>query len=445
MTSSSYQYVSEATYAAKRTSGQGGEGKRWSSLDVVGEALRWETGHYVEHFANRGLQPAQPIFVGGMSDPVEIQRWHDRLVSVALAPVKKRPRVETERGMEAQRSNSPVLLSLVASYPEQGLLSETEIMKLAMDERERYMRELIAKRREETLHSPAFTAWRDKTLEWAKQRYGEKRLRLAVVHYDESHIHMHVVFDDEGRSVKHLSLHAKEPPRKASTPKERKAAYQKAGTAMQDSYYVAVAQPLGIGRISPTPRQHMSNAQRQAMKTREIAQAAADEMMRQVHVESRRLSEAAKVEAQTIERNAQERARRDIADAHAKAEADLARIKAAQLEEMATLRREAQEDAARIRQAAKAEVAIQREEMLAKLRAEMDELGRTERARVVAETKAEIGKQIDRLYARDESWEMLIEYAVPNKAARLRMRKAFGLGGKIPRPAPKTDDSSQSA
>lgn len=395
MSSPTYQYVSEAAYAAKRTPSRGGARNiRWSSLDVLGEALRWRSGHYLSHFANRGITPAEPIFVDGMADPDDILAWHERLASVALAPDSSRPQMMTARGLERQRENSPVLLSVVAGYPESGLLSEVDLMQLDLSARERYMRELIATRREETLQSSEFMAWRDKTLQWAKDRYGANRLRLAVVHYDESHIHMHILFDDEGRTVKPMSLHASEPLRGESSPAQRVAAYKEAGRKMQDSYHAAVAQPLGIGRVSPAPRGRMSSAERKAARARERAQLEADGIVRQAQEESRLLMAAAHMEAEAVRRTAVERARRDAEAAYAQVETDLARL---------------------------------REQKTFEMDREIEQIRTAERTRVVAEIRDQMSDALAIFRNREANWLQLLKEFLPDEGERTRAMAAAGL------------------
>lgn len=399
MAKQGYQFVSEMPYAAKRISARPrlktGRMDRWSTLDIVGEALRWQDGAHLMHFANRGMAPHPPIFVDGMTSDDEVRAWHDELVRVALAPGAERPLMMTARGVERQRENSPVMLTVVAGYPQPELKSEPEILEMALEDRQRYMHELIERRKAETLESEHFKAWRDRTLAWAKKRYKSLTLRLAVVHYDESHIHMHLIFDDHGRTVKPHSLHAAaQSLGPAASRQEQKAAYAAAGVALQDSYHQEVAGPLGIGRISPTPRGRATAAERKAAKAQRAADAALERTRREYEEETCRMRAAHAMQAEADRRNAAARAAREAAAAHEKMQADIAAL---------------------------------RERQLAQLAEEMEAMRAAQRARAVAEIREQAGEALARVHAREATWAKLLEEAVPDPQERARMMAAVGL------------------
>lgn len=96
-------------YAAKRIPAksrlQAGKADRWSSLDVLGEALRWSDAAHMLHFVNLGMRSEPPIIVDGMTDDAEIPAWYDRLERVALAPDDSRPKmmIACQGGASAQQ------------------------------------------------------------------------------------------------------------------------------------------------------------------------------------------------------------------------------------------------------------------------------------------------------------------------------------------------------
>ena len=224
-----FQFIREECYALVRSQpapsrqakpGDRGRGKL-SAGEVIDELIR-EAGA-----CPHVTQPCDPKVLFGLA-PNEMQSWFTCLRALAASV-----RVETVRGNRKQRSDTPVLIGVVASYPQKA------------DE-----------------DDPLYVEWRARTVRFLKDHYG-KNLVTIMEHTDErfGHIHAHVA--NNGESVKvlhagHLALQncAKD----GGSSKQQSDAYKAGCRTFQDNYFRSVAVYCGLARVGPR-RTRKSRAQ----------------------------------------------------------------------------------------------------------------------------------------------------------------------------------------
>jgi hypothetical protein len=232
------QFFNEAGYSISRAAGApsryGSPGRRrYSASEILREAAR-VPGHCA-HVA----QPAPPRTLFGL-DAHQLLSWCES----ELEPKARSIRVSTTRlGRRRQRSDTPVLLVAVASYP--GPPDPNDA---------------------------GYVAWRDAVIQWAIGHYGS-HLRSILEHVDESYGHLHIVVDDEGRSVKPLmaghraAMEAKQERRSKA---EQGAAYQHGCRQLQEEFWEAVGKPCDLARMSASPRPRRSRAAHLAAKEKHL-------------------------------------------------------------------------------------------------------------------------------------------------------------------------------
>jgi hypothetical protein len=228
------QFFNEAGYSISRAAGApsryGSPGrKRYSAREILSEAAR-VPGHCA-HVA----QPSPPRTLFGLDANQLLSWWDSELepkASSILVPT-------TKLGRRRQRSDTPVLLVAVASYP--GSPDHT---------------------------NAGYVAWRDAVVRWAMDRYG-LHLRSILEHVDESYGHLHIVIDNQGRSVKPLMAGhraAMEVKQQCHSRAEQGAAYQAGCRQLQEEFWQAVGRPCDLARMSASPRPRRSRAAHLAAK-----------------------------------------------------------------------------------------------------------------------------------------------------------------------------------
>jgi hypothetical protein len=224
-----FQFLRQECYASVRSqtapTKSGGKrlggGKR-AAREIVAEATRApDSTPHVQH-------PAPPRVLHGI-DTDELLIWCEQLETVARDQTVPMRDGKTRR----QRSDTPILMGMVASYP--GPADEGD---------------------------PEYVRWRDLTAAWSLKRYGDTVVSI-LEHTDEPHGHVHVLVASGGRSVKPLhagyaaSLAAQNA---GATRKEQGIAYAGGCRALQDDYHQQVAIPCGLARIGPR-RRRLSRAE----------------------------------------------------------------------------------------------------------------------------------------------------------------------------------------
>jgi len=134
---------------------------------------------------------------------------------------------KAKSGNKTQRSDTPILLGVVASYP--GPSDDSD---------------------------PQYVIWKKKTVDFLKSHYGEK-LFSVIEHTDEANGHLHAYVSDEGRSVKTIHAgHSAQLKVKLSggSSKEGSAAYKNAQRALLDKFQMEVGVYSGLSRIGAGKR-----------------------------------------------------------------------------------------------------------------------------------------------------------------------------------------------
>lgn len=236
-----YQFYREECYAKIRSQGapsgrKGGAREKRGKLsarEVIAEAVR--SSEAVPHI----MAPSPPRCIFGVDDG-ELPMWLDQLEACADDVM-----VQTTNGERHQRSDTPILMGVVASYPRPASDSD----KL-------------------------YVEWRTKALEFMQQRYGV-RLVSVLEHRDEAFGHIHGFVADSGRSVKpwhagHAATLASK--RRGEAKKTQSDEYKNGMRALQDAFFRSVGIETGLARIGPRkPRK--SRAAWQAEKQQNIATA----------------------------------------------------------------------------------------------------------------------------------------------------------------------------
>jgi len=375
-------FIREESYAAVRGQGRpmkkkGGDGKqqrgpaKWSLADIIAELLRLEGGSALMHFgADAGRDHAPPVFVDGVGYSADkLQQWHAELLQKAAEA-----KVERSGKMQKQWADTPILLSVVASYPS---ASAPPVDPEATSDQRRAAHAELVKSRLEIIKQPEFTNWRDLTVGWAQMRYGAERIAYAVIHLDETEIHLHIGADAEGYSVRPLMAGASAAlavAKARGTRKEQQTANNKGKAELLDSYQREVGEPCGLARTGPTPRKRMSSTDLKKAKTKALC----DELERRAHEEARRLAKAAEAEAKAVVATARARAAKEV----------------------------------------KGQMAQAKEDMRA-----AHKLYEADRAR---KREAEL-EEIQKLHAREEGWKALLAELTPDPSERARALSRFGL------------------
>jgi len=212
-------------------------GQNWSARDVIAEALR------LPDHCRHVTDPVAPIAHHG----VQPQDLLDALKK--LEEKSEAVMVDTSRGKRRQRSDTLILIGLVASFP------------LPPSERER----------------DEVQVWIKRTIAWLLQKFGKDHVMSILEHVDENNIHLHVYVHNNGHSVKPLMVGHRErlSAIDADLPAaEVRAAYRDAMIRFQDEYFSDVCESLGLARKSPAPRPRLSRTayiaqQRQELERRE--------------------------------------------------------------------------------------------------------------------------------------------------------------------------------
>lgn len=236
-----FQFIREECYATIRSqaapSGKHGKARtgrgKLSAREVIAEAIR------ADGAAPHVSAPQPPRSIYGL-EANELPLWLDQIESMAL-DVK----VPTSHGERRQRSDTPILLGVVASYPAKA--DETD---------------------------PLYILWRKKTVEFFKQRYGSALISV-LEHTDENFGHLHAEITNRGMSVK--SLHAGhsamlDSAKRGETKKIQSDAYKKGARKLQDDFYKLVGVESGLARIGPNKRRK-TRSEWQAEKQSNLASA----------------------------------------------------------------------------------------------------------------------------------------------------------------------------
>ena len=150
----------------------------------------------------------------------------------------------SRNGTYYERRQSPttvILLGAVASYP--GAPEDAD---------ERYL------------------VWKKLVIEWATTHYGTHLISI-IEHVDEPSGHLHILVADDGHGVKRLTAEdagIKQAKAQELRGKAFGAVVDAARSRLQDAFYAAVSAPLGIARMSasPKPRQSYSRAKAAQLK-----------------------------------------------------------------------------------------------------------------------------------------------------------------------------------
>lgn len=223
-----YQFIRQEAYARVPAFR-----KTWTASDVILEAIR-EHGH-CPHVTS----PKMPVLHYG-APPSDLPR-----ILAELEELSKKAEVPTSKGVRRQRSDTPILIALVASLP------------YPPSQRS----------------DPQVQMWIEATIKWLRDQYGDAHLISVIEHIDEGFIHLHAYVHNHGRSVKPLMaghkevIAAKLSGRGADKPST---VYRAAMVRFQDDYHAAVCAPLGIARKSATPRPRLSRTAYIARRAKEL-------------------------------------------------------------------------------------------------------------------------------------------------------------------------------
>lgn len=216
-----YQFGHVEAYARKPQKGA------WSIRDVAAEAERKrEHCMHVE-------QPQEPIRVFGCSPSEAVEQAEAWGAQAKDAKGRK------------LRSDAPVLLAGVLSYPRQG---------------------------------EEWPEFKEKALAWLKSEYGDN-LVSVIEHQDEQHPHIHFyAVPKPGQSFNNLHqgrAAAAEAKRKGETKAAQQYAHNNAMRDWQDRLYQAVGREFGLARLGPK-RQRLTRAEWVAQQAAQKAIAAVE-------------------------------------------------------------------------------------------------------------------------------------------------------------------------
>lgn len=215
-----FQFIREECYAKVRSqgapTGKKGNARRQrgkiSAREAIAEACRLPNAS--PHVA----EPLLPRCLAGLQAD-ELPIWLEQLEDCARAVM-----VKSSRGMRRQRSDTPILIGTVASYP--------------------------AKAND---NDPLYVQWREKTLAFLTARYGTKLISV-LEHTDEPYGHVHAFVSDAGRTVKpfHAGHAASLLAAGSGAPKKAQSEAYKGGVRkLQDDFFLQVGSQTGLARIGP--------------------------------------------------------------------------------------------------------------------------------------------------------------------------------------------------
>ena len=231
MTAEFKSFCSEKCYAIKPSAipnhvyNPGGE-THTPSLDFIIGELNRENSKYTKHIAN----PIPPTPIYGLH-PSRLRELEAEIVEGA----SRETETYTRRGKthtRAQRKTTPILLVMIAHWPEPGMEP-----------------------------TPKRERWARRVVRLAKSRFGSM-LKCVLAHaYDESAYHLHLVVADGGKSMKKHSagnnwsadLLRRNP---KATRKDLAQEYRAGLSAMQQWFHGWAGEAFGHIR-SPTPRKRM--------------------------------------------------------------------------------------------------------------------------------------------------------------------------------------------
>jgi hypothetical protein len=261
-----YQFIHIEHYA--RQAPTKAKTKKWTAREIADEADRKPSA--CSHVEN----PKPPRVLMGMSASEVVDFAEREVEKEAITAITKAGK-KFSRGV---RSDVPILLAGVASYPAEGL---------------------------------DYEEWRDLSLDWLKKKYGNG-LRSVIEHTDEAHPHLHfyVVADKPSRTrdLYHDGYKEQEAAKKMGmTPHEASGLYRAAMRDWQNSYFESVSLKVGLGRVGPH-RKRLSRAEWQEEKARN------DEIKEHLK-NAREASGLASVQAQEIIDRASEEAKKKLNEA----------------------------------------------------------------------------------------------------------------------------------
>ena len=203
----------------------------WNVAQWINELIRVPANSH--HVTNK-LVP-ESIFGLGID---ELPAYCEELLKKAAAqPETYRRRGKTH--VRKQKITQPILLCVVASYPEPDMQDTPERRK-----------------------------WLALTTQTMIDWYGEK-LKFGVAHSDESMFHVHYLIDDNAAPVRHL--HAGHAASDAQPVKAKKGEAYRAGCQqLLDEFWERVGKPMGWLRMSPNPRPHGRVSRSQAQRNRQL-------------------------------------------------------------------------------------------------------------------------------------------------------------------------------
>lgn len=222
-----YQFFREETYGQFRSqgapttrAGKPSRGRRapgkLSAGDILAEACRIAGSH--PHVKT----PSPARVLHGLS-PADLPCWYDQLVLLASRQVTPSHTKSGAVTARRQRSDTPIVLGAVASYPGP-----------ADDNDDGYVR------------------WRELTVTFMQSHYVDG-LVSVLEHVDEAYGHLHGIVSNAGASVKPMHAgHAAAA--KAGTAKDKSAAYRAAERELQDAFFAQVAKHCNLARVGPRRR-----------------------------------------------------------------------------------------------------------------------------------------------------------------------------------------------
>ncbi|HEY8101835.1 MAG TPA: hypothetical protein VIF82_13895 [Burkholderiaceae bacterium] len=228
-----YQFLREECYARIRSQGapQAGKGRekksktlgKRSAREVIAELVREAdaTPHIV--------RPLAPVLLHGVPAH-ELMAIYEQIEAMSFDI-----EIPTKDGHRKQRSDTPIILGVVASFPGPADPS-----------------------------NQLYVSWKNMTVDFLKRRYGESLLSIFE-HLDEKYGHMHAIIHNKGNSVKplhagHAAALTLKQKNKNCSRKAQADAYKAAERIFQDDYHKEVGISAGLGRIGPR-RRRLSRAE----------------------------------------------------------------------------------------------------------------------------------------------------------------------------------------
>lgn len=236
-----FQFIREECYARIRTCGAPSNrttsnirstGKR-SAREIIEEAIR------APGAAPHVGVPNEPRCHHGLAGR-SLLKWLDLIERQA-----DKVTVETKKGLRKQRSDTPILMGVIATFPAQANDKDA-----------------------------SYVEWRERTIEFFKKRYGSALISV-LEHTDEAFGHLHAQVTNNGMSVKTLHAGHREALKAAkcgATKKAQSEAYKNGARQLQEEFYKDVGVRSGLARIG-AGRQRLTRAQWHAEKQSNAATA----------------------------------------------------------------------------------------------------------------------------------------------------------------------------